>query len=626
MHKKNAVMSVPSDVIRIIVKFKSFLENYKSIEGEFIYAREILKNEFSMKSSFLKINILHLLEFDFFLFFKLIKAPGKTICIFDYVIKKILQYNEKISNKFFSRREMKILLLNTDKNFLERRNFLNPINSNKLIITRMYVVKYGHLIPEMTNGLFKCQNCYFELYSFLECGKIIEPTYCFYCKIFNSFCLVYNRCNYIQRKFIQTYQIFKKIEVFNLIHEQNNYFSNCFYGLNLGTFIEITGIFRIAFLKNFHKFYQNSSFKFFIDVFSIVKCKFFNFKLCSCDFELFKHFSRKKIVCVKKIGLYSLVQNFYLYVFFVDNSNFSFQGFDVVRYILLLRIFFSKVYSTLDFKKYFKIFLVKHIDVNEKFSQVIKNYSFEKNSFYMHYISKYYMLNKPIAFFSIPVHRKNKFIFYLYKKFTTYTSYSYDTSHFSFMNFYKNFFLHEIQEFKFQNIQHFFIIINIKKKSQKFVKKITFSFLFNLYLENFVIFFANLIDIIYLSQKIFKYHLCFFNWRVNKHFFRKSKRFNIGFNKKNISVFSDYLSKLKFSYCSDFLYNSCLKWQFIIKKEKIFKKTINCLFSNSFSMSIFQLSKANARIKCGNFITPIDIRISFILLLESIKSLIKKNN
>nr|UXY86646.1 minichromosome maintenance complex component 4-like protein [Cryptomonas paramecium] len=616
------VKSMPNDIIRIIVKFKSFLENYKSIEGNFIYAKEIYKNIFDLRSSFLKINISHLLEFDFFLFFKLIKAPGKTICIFDYVVKKILQYNENLLNKSLCKREIKVLLLTTNKNFLEKRNFLNPVNSNRLIITRMYVIKYGHLVPEMTNGLFKCQNCYFELYSFLEHGKIIEPTYCFYCKIFNSFYLVYNRCNYVQRKFIQTYQIFKKIEVFNLIYEQNKCFSNCFYGLNLGTFIEVTGILRIAFLKNFHKFYQNSSFKFFIDVFSIVKCKFFSFKLCSYNFELSKRFNRKKIIYIKKIGLYSLVQNSYLYSFFADNSNFDFQGFDVVKYTLLLRTFFSKMHSSLNFK----IFLIKHADVNEKFSQVIKSYFLQKFSFYMHYISKYYILSKPIAFFSIPIYRKDKFISYLYKKSIACTSYSCETNRLSFMNFYKNFFFHKIQDFRFQNIQHFFIIVNIKKKSQKFVKKPTLSFLFNLYLENFIIFLANSMDIIYLSQKIFKYHLCFFKWRVGKLFPKKFKRFKIGFNKRNISVFSDYLLKLKFSHYSNFLYSDCLKWQFIIKKEKIFKKTINCLFSTSLLMSIFQLSKANARLKSGSFITPVDTRISFILLLESIKSLTKKNN
>jgi hypothetical protein len=130
----------------------------------------------------------------------------------------------------------------------------------------------------------------------------------------------------------------------------------------------------------------------------------------------------------------------------------------------------------------------------------------------------------------------------------------------------------------------------------------------------------NMIDV---DQKTLKYNLSFFcKPLINSNKDDKYSILGLGFNLETFFHIIDKLSELKEQYHSEFSPKIYLKWKYLIKKLINLKKKAFILYNNNNSDDIIlQLSEANANLRLSNIISPLDIRFSINIILESIKSL-----
>nr|UXY88039.1 minichromosome maintenance complex component 4-like protein [Cryptomonas curvata] len=620
-----------NQIVQVIIKFKNFIERYKSIDNCYIYVDKVFKIQLKNNLCKFDIDILHLAEFDPFLYYKLIQNPGKIISIFDYTLNKIIQ-NKNVIGKKITNKKIKIFFFCSSSKLLKEFNEMDPTNINSLVKVRGYIVNCSPIIPEMISAFFKCQTCFFEIYSFLEFGKILEPIYCFYCKEFNTFQLIYNRCNFTQKRFIQLQPIFNK----NKNYTNNNQifiYTRDYNKAEIGDIVEVIGISRNIPLNCSSKLYKNIFFRAYIDALFFIKVK------SECDSTVYSHnidFS-KKISEIsqkknKKILLSSLIQSLYLFDLYMDNFALGSGSFETIKRAIFLQIIGSICNSNDKIYQYSNIILLKYQNLNTKFffkslsDSFFNIYShnteniFNKNLMFNHNIDFFLQLflNELETFFNI---KKNvvlihKMEYNRKKKFCKIKEILLIRTDSECKKENKNF---------FKNLVSILATIDVKKEDFLLLKKQTqikiFSFLRSR--SSDLIYLLKSFNTIQIERKQFngKIHVLFENLIKNNVEF-----FKVGLNSNAILKLPSEILRFKSPKKSECLIRDLFKWKNKINKFKKSKITIKSSHSQLWYDSITRLSGAYAKLRLSNTIGPLDVKFSIILILESIKSLnIKKN-
>jgi hypothetical protein len=624
---------IVNQIIQVIIKFKNFIERYKSIENCFIYADKILKIQLKNNLCNFDIDILHLAEFDPFLYYKLIQNPGKMISIFDYTVNKIIQKINLIGRKI-KNKKIKISFFCTSFKLLKEFDPVDPTNINSLVKIRGYIVNCSTIIPEMINAFFKCQICFFEVYSFLEFGKILEPIYCFYCKEFNTFQMIFNRCNFIQKQFIQLQPIFNKNKNFYTNNNQIVIYTRDICKTKIGDIIEVIGISRNIPYNHSYILNKKKFFKAYIDALFFTKIK------SECDFAIPSHnidyrkkISKISLIKNKKIMLSSLFQNVYLFDLYMDNFAMGTKGFETIKRTIFLQIIASSYISNDNIYQYSNIILLKYQNVNTRF--FFKGLS---NSFFNTYPCNVENIFKKNVMFN---HKIDFFVQLFLNEFESFFNLKKDVPFFNKIenNKKKNFC--KIKELLFSKIEpgcrnenvelcknpvSTLVTINVKKEDILLLKKQT-----QLKIEHFLT--STSCDLIYLlksfntiEQERTKFigmiSVLFENSITNN-----MKLFKVGLNSKAVSNLPNEILKFKQPIESECLIRYLFKWKNKTKKFKTNKKSIKkSSYSQQFYDSIEIFSGAYAKLRLSNTIGPLDVKFSTALILESIKSLnIKKN-
>mmetsp|Transcript_14835 Transcript_14835/g.29764 ORF Transcript_14835/g.29764 Transcript_14835/m.29764 type:complete len:569 (+) Transcript_14835:346-2052(+) len=120
------------------------------------------------------------------------------IVIFEYALKKFLCHaNIKHENPIIN-----ISFSNSLENEIRKIQTIGTSDFNKLATIKGVIIDYSNLIPNITSGFFKCEICCLETYSYPDNGLLSEPVYCFNCKNFQCFRLLYYRSNFSNKQYI----------------------------------------------------------------------------------------------------------------------------------------------------------------------------------------------------------------------------------------------------------------------------------------------------------------------------------------------------------------------------------------------------------------------------------------
>jgi hypothetical protein len=621
-----------NQIIQVIMKFKNFIERYKSIDNCYIYADKVFKIQLKKNLCNFDIDILHLAEFDPFLYYKLIQNPGKIISIFDYTVNKIIQ-NKNLISKKITKKKIKIFFFCSSIKLLKEFDQLDPTNINLLVKVRGYIVNCSPIIPDMISAFFKCQNCFFEIYSFLEFGKILEPIYCFYCKEFNTFQLIYNRCNFTQKRFIQLQPIFNKN---NNLYTNNNqiviYTRDCDKA-KIGDIVEVIGISRNILLNCSSKVYKNIFFRAYIDSLFFIKIK------SECDSSVYYHnidfskiiseISQKKN---KKIMLSSLIQNFYLFDLYMDNFAIGNGNFETIKRAIFLQIIGSNCISNDKIYQYSNIILLKYQNVNTKF--FFKSLSDSFFNIYPHnaenIFNKNLMFNHSIFFF-LQLFLNELENFFSLKKYVMFIHKIDYNRKKKFCKIKEILFIQTDSECKrenksfFKNLVSILATIDVKKEDFLLLKKQTQTKIISFLIprSSDLIYLLKSFNTIETERKQFsgKISVLFKNLIKNN-----VELFKVGLNLNAILSLPSEILRFKPPEESECLIRDLFKWKNKINKFKKSEINIKSSRSQLWYDSIARISDAYAKLRLSNTIGPLDVKFSIVLILESIKSLnIKKN-
>jgi hypothetical protein len=622
---------ISNEILNIINRFKIFLEKFRSIENNYIYVNKILNIQLDSNLCTFNIDILHLAEFDSFLYFKLIQNPGRIISLFDFTINKITK-NRKSNNQKLLNRNIKVFFFCSNNRLIQEFDPNDLMGIGSLVKIRGFIIDYSKIVPEMTVAFFKCQNCHFELYSFLEYGHIMEPLYCHYCKKFETFRLMPHRCNFAQKRYIKIQPIYNKN-----INSNYNKLIICNRDRNqlkIGDYIEIIGISRNipSFFRNkiIENIFFNSYFDglFIIKLNSEVKSKFSNYNTSSN-----KVISECLFIKNKKIIISSIIQNFYLYDFFLESLAPQHCGLDTLKRIILLQSVNSVCVNFKKNKKKLNILLLNCLDVNLKpFLKAVQILFDKKNIFDSDInIKKKY----------IPAYNIDFFSFFNSKEIGNVAYYH------NMLSFRKN--IYNLLRKNFSKINEIITIESnfINKKKNKYFMKNEMSLLVNINIEkkklfenskkknhlihskDFELFYLlKSINTLHIDRKKFVSKLNYFLINTKKSSInRNNKYLKLGFNTTALLNFLCDLSKFESPVFTKISTIECLKWKNLIDMSIDFHEIIKLVyFENSYNV-VFWLSEAIARLRLSNTIGPMDIRCSVLLLLEAIKSfkITKKN-
>lgn len=305
----------------IKVRFLNFINNFTISSGSKPYRLCKILKKFVRKNIILNINLSHIAEFDVQLYLKIKGYPSELTGFFEYILNAFFNKNIFLVK---NRQQNKIKVnfwhqnLNNELNIQE----ISPRLFNKLISIHGRIIKLTKNFSELSSILFKCAVCEFETYSLGEMSNIQEPIYCYLCKNFNSFQILYNRSYFNKIKFfkIQNQSLDNVVKNYNvniLVISRNHLTRD----LNVGDKIRATGILRI-----------NP----FFDKIRKVDSVFFGVYLDSlCLFKSSKNFKPKKIYGRRhlvnfwlnltnetfedKLMFTSLVENLNFYNFFQDS-------------------------------------------------------------------------------------------------------------------------------------------------------------------------------------------------------------------------------------------------------------------------------------------------------------------
>lgn len=80
---------------------------------------------------------------------------------------------------------------------------LNPEDIDQLITVTGMVIRASDLIPELSEGWFRCSVCHYMAHADVERGRIQEPVLCPNCNTNHSFGLIHNRSKFSDKQMIK---------------------------------------------------------------------------------------------------------------------------------------------------------------------------------------------------------------------------------------------------------------------------------------------------------------------------------------------------------------------------------------------------------------------------------------
>jgi len=322
-------------------KFLNFIENYSCGKNSPYYGFFLRKNLIKNRKS-LVIDLFHISQYDAHLYFEIIKSPNDLIMVFDFSLNKLLRgiFNQQ---QHSSTKKLNVRFSNSIQSETREIRSLNNKDFNKIVTLNGILVKCGKLIPNLISGFFKCEICGLEKYSFIEKDNLQEPIYCFNCKNFNCFQLLYHRCNFLDTQHLLVGEIGEK-NPYQRIHNTLIFVIHDDYinKFKEGDLIRGTGVLRVVPYRDREKKYPFSFVKPFLDILHIKK-------VCSEKEEKFdslfiSQILKKKIPMPRKLNqkqkqLHSLGQN--TRIFRMTRRSFipNLHGLEVVKSGLLIQLF-----------------------------------------------------------------------------------------------------------------------------------------------------------------------------------------------------------------------------------------------------------------------------------------------
>nr|UXY87055.1 minichromosome maintenance complex component 4-like protein [Cryptomonas sp.] len=624
-------LSNTNEIFYIINRFRNFLNRFKTIENKRLYSDKIKEILLNQNICILQIDLLHIAVFDAYLYFKLIGNPSRIISIFDCILNKILKKSGIINQKF-SKKKIKTVFVSNVNNIVRGLNIINPTSINKLITIQGFVLNRSCIIPDMVSAFFKCENCFFELYSFLEYGNILEPVYCFRCKMFNSFQLIYHRCSFSDKQYIQLQPTYKNKDsnicssITIIIYDQ------IINKVEIGDFIEIVGISRATSIKGLDKIHHNIIFKFYIDVLSLKKLKKKN------NFFFHKHnFIEEKIhhglscSIEKKTIFASLSQNPLFYRIIMDNHMPNSFGYEIIKRSVFLQLVAANSGMFEQSRKQINLVLLGCPNIDKRlFLKTVTDFANESLFVYgQTFINNNYNL----------VENRENYFSYLSNEFENFKFYDknilciYEFNKIpeSGINFIK-------EAVSFQTIStakagtvcsirtkmSILATMDIEQTKNKVNNNVVLkSSTFETKISIFdVIYFLKPINTTSIDEKMYQNKImlleCLNQEQACKY---NTSMYGLGFNSEFLHTYSGEINTLAFPKYSELTYRDFLKWKNLV--SKVIRSGIQkgLIYNNDMSGIICRLSEANARMRMSNTISLFDIKFSLILILESIKSI-----
>ena len=188
--------------LEIKERFMSFIENFKLSDGFKPYCLTQISRNFLKKNIVLNVNLSHVAEYDPQLYLEIIGFPNELVSFFDFIVNTTFIKNN-IFGKIQKQNKIKVSLWIQKLNLPGNKEEISPKLFNKLILIQGRIIKITKNLSELSSILFKCQICDFETYSIGEIGNIQEPIYCYNCKNFNSFEIIYYRCFFNKIRFLK---------------------------------------------------------------------------------------------------------------------------------------------------------------------------------------------------------------------------------------------------------------------------------------------------------------------------------------------------------------------------------------------------------------------------------------
>ena len=190
-------------------KFKRFVETFMDIgmtdeerfEGlnpEEPYYLQRLAEINILQYPFLNVDCGHINHFDEDLYRQLICYPQEVIPTFDMAV------NEMFFDKFpDTELEHQIQVRPYNADHTKNMRNLNPEDIDQLITITGMVIRASDLIPELSEGWFKCSVCHYMAHADVERGRIQEPVLCPNCNTNHSFGLVHNRSKFADKQMVK---------------------------------------------------------------------------------------------------------------------------------------------------------------------------------------------------------------------------------------------------------------------------------------------------------------------------------------------------------------------------------------------------------------------------------------
>jgi DNA replication licensing factor MCM4 len=322
------------------IRFEDFIKTVIFTQINFSENENRLINNKYIYDGKIEIKLSELAKFDPILYFNTIESPGLMLGIFDLVIDEYSQKQIQINNLYFEFKNYKISLSGKIESNLNIFDLPEPKYLDKLISIQGIVVAVGDIMSDLISAFFKCEICCFETYSFIENGVIQEPTYCYCCKNFNTFQILYDRCQFDDKKFLKIRSKKKYSEVSDLYQDMKIVISNKYFNyIELGEEIKITGIYRIVQYQR--KLYKFASFRLdtYIEAVNIEKRLYstmFTRKTDISKKRASKNFLRDKL---KNTKIDSLFQNPKLYKLLCSSFLKETYGLDGLKKSLFLTLF-----------------------------------------------------------------------------------------------------------------------------------------------------------------------------------------------------------------------------------------------------------------------------------------------
>ncbi|KAI8971815.1 MCM2/3/5 family-domain-containing protein [Mycotypha africana] len=134
------------------------------------------------------------------LYQQLIKYPQEVIALMDMEISKFYRKYMLTIDELSPEGCLRVQPYNLDRSVNMRD--LDPQNVDQLITVKGLMIRASPVIPDMTQGYFRCLICDTSVVEAIDRGRIIEPTRCPNpnCGSENSMTLIHNRCLFVDKQ------------------------------------------------------------------------------------------------------------------------------------------------------------------------------------------------------------------------------------------------------------------------------------------------------------------------------------------------------------------------------------------------------------------------------------------